>query len=693
LIDKDYNKNSGANISMMTLNNNFNIDTDLDSYQNVSYYSNIELTVKVEQPKKNESLGLVIFTLIPKQNNGAIYIYNKFDLNNPQYVLNVYDKNNYTISLPIGSYTAQYISEFSDSSNTVEFTIEKLESYTASSYNICYPIVEKVTNNSIVVSSGDYTHTHVNCYKTGGKVIKIPIGKKAVEISNLEPGTEYHIYTDNHLHRSEIISVITYKKENEELYMLKDFIVSNQNLLIDIDINNLSFDNIEMNNYNTLIDYVLTLPESNTKQEMLIYANYLTKQIITSHNKSNVIHIENRIQETPFDSVIDLNGFIKANIFNVNNYKQTLDKIINPSEESFYSKPNKHYSIYGVTDGGLKSVKQDFVVCKNSAYEKLKRYCETEKYKSLSYEAYIDQYRLNSYEAVEAMVIQNSCYSDLNIIDPPYVYQKNDKVFVDVQYLNLNRNKEYYLVCEDLYSALDYIPHRKIPFTFNTKVLDLDTYYLGLTKGKKYLFWIEDSNCMKLSKPFLFLFETNDIYIEIQNIQKQALYNKLLLIKKEFIANYGNKTVINDLFDYIMSCNPSDKNLIETMNIELINQFSKSLYISNVIDPLFELNKITHTYNEINRIPNIKIDLKNRIIEFDELKNMYICAINYNGNEATLINDYDNKINYGTEGYTFVYLITDHMLYKTGFILIDNSVNRYRSTIDLTNYIKEVGDN
>jgi hypothetical protein len=198
---------------------------------------------------------------------------------------------------------------------------------------------------------------------------------------------------------------------------------------------------------------------------------------------------------------------------------------------------------------------------------------------------------------------------------------------------------------------------------------------------------------MKLSKPFLFLFETNDIYIEIQNIQKQALYNKLLLIKKEFIANYGNKTVINDLFDYIMSCNPSDKNLIETMNIELINQFSKSLYISNVIDPLFELNKITHTYNEINRIPNIKIDLKNRIIEFDELKNMYICAINYNGNEATLINDYDNKINYGTEGYTFVYLITDHMLYKTGFILIDNSVNRYRSTIDLTNYIKEVGDN
>jgi hypothetical protein len=694
LADKDYNNNSGVNLALLVLNNNLNIDIAMNDYKIINYYSNIELSVKVEQPGENDNMGLAVFNLLPKQNMGAIYIYNVLNKSEEPYILYVQDKVNYIMSLPIGSYTAQYNNDYGETSNTVEFTIENVMYSSSAGYETCYPVIEKVTDKSITVSNGDYSHRFVHCYKSGGKLMTLPIGKNPVTIESLEPDTEYYIYTsiDSTSNiRSEIISVKTYKHENEELLILKDYVINNSNIVTSIDVNvDLNFEHVDIREYNTLIDFALTLPESDKKQELLIYANRLTKQLTLSHNKSNDVHITNNLQSTPFDSVIELDGFSKANVFNCNNKKISLNTTIRPSEECFYAKPNQHYCVYGILENKNKSIKQDFVVCKQGSQKALNKYCEVNKYRDLNYDNYIDKYKTYSYETIEACTIKDSCYSDINVIEQPYVYQSNNKVFADVNYLTLKPNEKYYLVCEELYSALDYVPHRKISFTSDTKRIDLDSYFLGLIKQNKYLFWIENKDYIKISKSFLFVYDTDDIHTEVQNINKQNLYAKLSLIKKELIANYGNKLMIADLFDYVISQNPEEKDLNKLLNIELINKFTNSIYISNVLDPLFELNKIIHISNDIKNLPNIILNRKDRIIKFENLKDLYICAINYNDLEAKKIIDYDDTIYYGTEGYTFVYLISSNMLYKSGFLLIDNVSGRYKYTEDLTDYIIDV---
>ena len=51
--------------------------------------------------------------------------------------------------------------------------------------------------------------------------------------------------------------------------------------------------------------------------------------------------------------------------------------------------------------------------------------------------------------------------------------------------------------------------------------------------------------------------------------------------------------------------------------------------------------------------------------------------------------DSENIIYYNNEGYLMIYLMSDAMIYKSGFILIDCKTNKYKSSEELINCIRE----
>ena len=99
--------------------------------------------------------------------------------------------------------------------------------------------------------------------------------------------------------------------------------------------------------------------------------------------------------------------------------------------------------------------------------------------------------------------------------------------------------------------------------------------------------------------------------------------------------------------------------------------------------------KITHKNNQVKVLPEIKIDKNNRIVEFEYIPGFYLCGVNYSQNDITKIYGDDNIIHYGNSGYTVAYLISENMVYKSGFILIDCENNSYTVTSDLIDHIKE----
>ena len=154
-------------------------------------------------------------------------------------------------------------------------------------------------------------------------------------------------------------------------------------------------------------------------------------------------------------------------------------------------------------------------------------------------------------------------------------------------------------------------------------------------------------------------------------------------------------SVVDDIFNYVSGLQPPQKDLHNTLITEVINGTNSSYYVHDTMTPLYELLKIIHTYNTTSNIPNIEIDTKNRTVQFKDLREYYICAIDYsdkNQYAGARLKESGDIVQYEKTGYTIIYLISHNMVYKTGFILIDNESGAYVSTEDLIDHIKEVGD-
>ena len=209
-----FNDNSGSNIANQIKNNqdltNEILLNDINKHLD---NGNIILTVSTEDAR-NDNLGIAIFNLNPVQTEGTIFIYSSAI---ESYSIQVTEiKTSYSLSLPKGNYTAQFMNTNSKSSNIVEFNIDNITENQLQILSQNYPTIEKITNNSITVLANTNNHDKINCYRTGGTLITVDSNRKAVTISGLEENTEYNIYTSNSNNnsRSDIVTVKTFTYDN-----------------------------------------------------------------------------------------------------------------------------------------------------------------------------------------------------------------------------------------------------------------------------------------------------------------------------------------------------------------------------------------------------------------------------------------------------------------------------------------------
>ena len=160
-------------------------------------------------------------------------------------------------------------------------------------------------------------------------------------------------------------------------------------------------------------------------------------------------------------------------------------------------------------------------------------------------------------------------------------------------------------------------------------------------------------------------------------------------MRAEFSNNYEDTESIKDLFNYIYDTIPQKKNVDNTAAMELIKYYTDSNYARKTLPALFELLKINNRKNKINVKFDIIIDKKNKYIRIRPTDGFYVCAIRYTADEMERLSDIDNTIFYGGEGYVMIYLTSDSMIYKSGFILIDCSTDKYMYSDELSDFVKE----
>ena len=692
--DKEFEDNSGANIANQIKNNNGLVVNNLIEPE-TKLPSNvaIELSAEATDAESEIDLGLVVFILKPIQINGYIYIYKGTEkTSTPDYTLAVTKKTSHNMFLPIGNYTAQYSDLSSNTSNIVNFSIGVKDKKDKIINDDVYPIIDKVTHDSMTVTNNDTRFDTLNIFESGGEIQSYNIGKKPLTLVGLNPDSDYNLFVSNSLSdKSNVVTVKTFEYKDQELDMLKDYIKDNKNLFTgDIEKIFEDLDEINMNDHNTIIDAVQSLPESPEKEEALIYASALTNQLIQSYNSSNPNNITHNIQKHPFSNTIEINDYNKAAVYISSNRKNTLNQIIDTTDDKFFGIPSKHYFVQGLDDENRASIKKDFIILKNGDLERLKEYTHTERYLEIDLEFYNDMYKKYSANTIQAMAILDNCYSTLDLLEPPYIYQSNGEIYADVNYTNLKKTNTYYLVCAELHDALDSKPFRKVPFTISNDTLVLDDYYLGLIKKNNYLFWIENSNYLKISKPYIFRYhDAYDIKDEFDNIYKTELFTIINKLQAKFNTSNLNNNTTKELFNFVYDLEPQKKNFMDTLIVELLNHYSSSIYEKDMTLALFEILKIFNQNNKINSPFHSKIDIQNKCIEIKLLEDFYICAISITENGVSRIIESDDIVFFGNEGYVMIYLINNSEIYHTGFILINCKTNKYHFSEELENYIKE----
>ena len=692
---KAFEDNTGVNISNQIKNNDKLIVENLpDAIMDLKSNPMIELFVETTDAESELDLGFAVFVLKPLQVNGCIYIYKGSQkLSEADYTLNVTKNASHNMFLPVGTYTAQYMNLSGGSSNIVTFIIGIKDKSEFNNNDNSYPIIDKVTHDSIVVKNNDIRFNIVNIFKPGGEIESYDIGKTPVTLIGLDSNSEYNIFTSNDLSdRSNIMTVKTFEFKNQELEMLKDYVVTNKNLFTS-NYNEVleHLENVNMNDYDTVLDAVMDIPDSIGKDELTIYAALLTNQLIDSYNALNPNHIAHKIQDHLFSNEIGVRDYNKSAVYVSNNRKNKINQIFDSSKESFFGVPNKHYYVCGLNEDNESSVKKDFAILRNTYIEELKEYTNTDNYKDLDLSFYIDKYKKYDPDTIQSIAIMDNCHSDLNLLEPPYIYKEsNNKIYADVKYDTLIMDQTYYLVCANIYDSLDSVPFRKIPFTFETNVLILDDYYLGLHNNNNYLFWIEDSNYIKISKPFIYRnHEFYDMSDEFDDYYKNITYSKINKTQAEFNKLHVGNNTTKELFNYIYDLNPAEKNFNEIMTTELLTRYRNSIYENSIHLALFDMLQILNKDNKINKPFGITIDERNKCVKIDTLKDFYICAINFT--EDGTIRNINSKdiVYYNDEGYLMIYLYSDTMIYKTGFILLDCKTNKFLCTDDLINCVNK----
>ena len=683
---------SGRMVSYRMLNNKEEVEEKKND-------DPIILSVSVEQPLTEDDMGIATFTLKGATEDGIIYVNNGTGKTNLYRISTTASRKTYDKELPVGYYSAIFKSTSNKESNEVKFYVhvqdkkanklpssgsylpnnEALVSVVSAYDNNYLPIIEGVTDTTIKVRNND-AFSYIHYYTDGSEIMKQELGfKNTVLLENLNPNTMYYIFmSENDVH-SLTTKVKTHATIDETLEILKQTVKSNKNItssdtkdLVDL----LTYSS--MKDHETLIDLVIDLAEDVPKQELLIYSEFISNNLLKEYNRKSSDFMVEIEQGTPFDSESVFEGAEDYSVYRNAGKKSYFSENINAGKNEFCAKPNVRYSLYG--NNNLSNfVRRDYVTCKQYAYDSLINYCNVNNYKLLSLDAAASSYQTTDTDLLKLLAIKDANNTDIDILQQPFIYKEEDVVYADVRYLFLEDNKPYYLVISEIYKALDYYPKRKIQFTNESSFINLNANYCGIIDEEIYLFWIEDENCKKISQSTLFIPNEKDSKRLVLDDLNEDLVTQYISNKKaNFLSVYSNRSVVDDIFTIIKSQETSVKNIDFLLINELINVCARTYYESNTLSTLALL--ITSLFEFENKvIIDISINKATRTITYNrqEEETYKILALHLEEDEdfVRLLNDNDTYT-YENIGFTVVF-VCDKYNKPLSFFVIDNVKNKH----------------
>jgi hypothetical protein len=649
----------------------------------------ITLTATVEQPIPGEDTGIASLSLMPNQLEGNIYI---TDLMTNKIIstVKITGSLTYGVELPVGYYNAKYMNTIRTNESNIEKIVVKAKKVDVDTniefINYVFPVIENVNYNSISVSMFNKEYNNIICYESGGDEITLINNSPVVVFNELKNNTEYNIYAKSDNKISNTITIKTFETASTYFNNFVTYLQSNQTMLQN-DFNEL-MDKVETLldyetkrwPYITILDGIQKLENSLAKQELMLYAILFENSMIESYNEKNPYKLKIDRQNL-FDVDLVIDNWNSTSYYSRDNGKERLEGII--SEGSiFMGRPNKTYSLYG-TNGSISSIKKYLTVFNSEGKEGLVKYKDINKYKEIDLNYYKALYPTLDNEELYAIAIKENNLCMKQILEEPYVYKDGDILYANVTYDDKVLLGAYYYLCvSEMYSTIDLMPKRKIPFNRHTKIINLSESYIPFDSDKIYHFWIEDHTGAIISNTHIFNYKQSS---ELNKVQDKELL-KLLNNKKTYIVNKlktaeeQQQLVINSIItvDKILTdiVNELYSNNVPRKDIDLLLEIYTVLYgyssnnLDSVIDLLYNViianaidkilisrqNKLSmnESAGQMKVIPNTDLSTKVVVKHFKTDSDECDCKI-YNTNIDIPIKD----------GYTAIYLLEE----KTNKIL------------------------
>ena len=671
---KEFQDSSGKAISDK-------IKNDVDYANKISIY----LSASIEQPIQGEQTGIVTLKLNPKQPEGYIYITNLLT-NVVEYSITVNNSETYILELPIGFYNAKYM----NTTRTIESNVEKIVIKVSEKERVGtlsaslnqYPIIETVTENSIAVSMYNKNFDSIVCYTSGDKDYIANNGNTVV-FYDLKSDTEYNIYAVNNYSESNIVTVKTFPDSMSYYNKFIDYLYYNRKMLQN-DYHTMVYtmesllENQEWT-YNSIIDGINTLSDDLIKQELLLYAMCFENSMIQAYNYKNPYKL-NIVRNNIFDTNIFVDNWESTKYYSLNNNKNKLEGIIK-ADTTFDVYPSKAYCLYGI-DKNNSSIRHYISTFSSEGKEFLSKYKDTGKYNQLDLTYNRDLYPQLTTEELYALTIRDNFLCDKYMLDEPYIYIKDDKVYADVAYDDkVILDETYYLCMAEMYETLDTVPKRKEVFNRQTKSLDLSGEYMPLDPTKIYHFWVENHQGAIISKPYIFNYKDSIGLNKV--LDKELLEN--LRTKKRLLSDKISSQVLDDIIYSLYSESVPKKDLDTRFELALLDYGARSFFVSSVLkDYLYEvvLSNISNKLS-INRLNSIQIF--KRFNQF-KVETQYSLETKLIVKSYDLVNQEVDCDIYGTNSlvnikgdYMTIYLVNDYIDKVLGFIVIDCSKYNYKA--------------
>lgn len=652
-------------------------EPDDDSNKKPPYY-------KINQPIVKDNQGIVSVDL--NNNSDTRVTITNIDTNKTYNSFDADLKNNiWYVELDEGSYNIKFFNTKNNKEFGSEFFSINASHDDVDTYSDNYPIITNMTHDSADIEANVSKHDEAVLIDRTNQIIydPIPLVRGSLTLDKDSLGREldcnniYELYTlDSNLgisSKSKSIIFSPLEKENYDVDLLENYVKGNKRLWVN-DLSKVDFTKLcNDKKSGNLIDKILNMPDEDddVKQELLIYAVKLQNNLSLVYNSALT---KNSLSNT---SLLNLDVKSNESIDRVNIYKISKNKayymysLDGRNEIKFNGTPNIRYYLQPIFNQ-YKGIPYNYCCFDAETKERLAKYSDINNIFSFNIDEYKKRYPRFSINFLYALIAYDNFYSDKYMISGPDCHYENNLLYADVDYSEILQKGEYYLCIASIYEVLDHSPIRKYKFTTNDKNLMLDSYETSIVKDNYYLIWIEDNEFNSMCKPTILC--TYEDQMDLVNYESTSIKNYLKSRIGILTNRFSYSGVLESIYLSLMSETLSFKNIMYRLHQELISQFDDSSYFLYLDDILYDLIRIDYESYNI----DCAVHYKNGIFEFSSnFDDTHLVLIDYKVGEEMPTKDtvYDsNKVDMTNRNsdYTLIYMLDSSMLYKSGFVLVNN---------------------